>query len=112
MMQLMDTLDAPQWSEVYDRIMLGLHHEQQHQELLVTDIKYILATNPLYPVYHAVPPVASSASGSAARLVPFAGGTHEIGYDAVGFCFDNEQPAHRVFVQDFALQDRLVTNGE
>jgi ergothioneine biosynthesis protein EgtB len=112
MMQLIDMLDAPQWSEVYDRIVLGLHHEQQHQELLVTDIKYILATNPLYPVYHAAPHVKSSASGSAAHFIPFAGGTYEIGYDAEGFCFDNEQPAHRVFVQDFALHNRLVTNGE
>ena len=112
MMQLIDTLDAPQWSEVYDRIVLGLHHEQQHQELLVTDIKYILATNPLYPVYHAAPQVSSSPSGSAAHFMPFAGGTYEIGYDAAGFCFDNEQPAHRVLVQDFALQNRLVTNGE
>jgi ergothioneine biosynthesis protein EgtB len=112
MMQLIDTLDAPQWSEAYDRIVLGLHHEQQHQELLVTDIKYILAMNPLYPVYHAAPPVMSSASGSAAHFIPFAGGTYEMGYDAEGFCFDNEQPAHRVFVQDFVLHNRLVTNGE
>ena len=97
---------------MYDRIVLGLHHEQQHQELLVTDIKYILATNPLYPVYHATPHVTSSASGSAAHFIPFAGGTYEIGYDAEGFCFDNEQPAHRVLVQDFALQNRLVSNGE
>ena len=112
MMHLIDTLDAPQWSAVYDRIVLGLHHEQQHQELLVTDIKYILATNPLYPVYHAAPHAMSSASGSAAHFVPFAGGMYEIGYDAAGFCFDNEQPVHQVFVQDFALHNRLVTNGE
>jgi ergothioneine biosynthesis protein EgtB len=112
MMHLIDTLDAPQWAEVYDRIVLGLHHEQQHQELLVTDIKYILATNPLYPVYHAAPHVQLSASRSAAHFIPFAGGTYEIGHDAEGFCFDNEQPAHRVFVQDFALYNRLVTNGE
>ena len=54
----------------------------------------------------------SSASGSTAHFIPFAGGTYEIGYDAEGFCFDNEQPVHRVLVQDFALQNRLVTNGE
>jgi len=112
MMHLIDTLDAPQWAEVYDRIVLGLHHEQQHQELLVTDIKYILATNPLYPVYHAAPHMQVSATGSAAHFIPFAGGTYEIGYDAEGFCFDNEQPAHRVLVQDFAVHNRLVTNGE
>ena len=57
MMQLIDMLDAAQWPQVYDRIVLGLHHEQQHQELLVTDIKYILATNPLRPVYHTPRPV-------------------------------------------------------
>ena len=112
MMQLIDTLDAPQWSEAYDRIVLGMHHEQQHQELLVTDIKYILATNPLYPVYHTAPPAMSSPSGCAAHFVPFAGGIYEMGYDAAGFCFDNEQPAHRVLLQDFALQNRLVSNGE
>jgi ergothioneine biosynthesis protein EgtB len=112
MMQLIDTLDAPQWSEVYDRIVLGLHHEQQHQELLVTDIKYILATNPLYPVYHAPPHVVSAAPVAAAHFITFAGGMYDIGYAAEGFCFDNEQPAHAVFVPDFALQNRLVTNGE
>jgi len=112
MMQLIDTLDAPQWSEVYDRIVLGLHHEQQHQELLVTDIKYILATNPLYPVYHATPRVTPAAPVAAAHFIAFAGGMYDLGYAAEGFCFDNEQPAHRVFVHDFALQNRLVTNGE
>src|SRR6266446_1472543 len=101
-MQLIDTLDAPQWSEVYDRIMLGLHHEQQHQELLVTDIKYILATNPLYPVYHATPRVTPAAPVAAAHFIAFAGGMYDLGYAAEGFCFDNEQPAHRVFVHDFA----------
>ena len=111
-MQLIDTLDAPQWSEVYDRIVLGLHHEQQHQELLVTDIKYILAMNPLHPVYQATPRVASSPPVAAARFIPFAGGMYDIGYAAEGFCFDNEQPAHGEFVHDFALQNRLVTNGE
>jgi ergothioneine biosynthesis protein EgtB len=112
MMRLIDTLDAPPWPDVYDRIVLGLHHEQQHQELLVTDIKYILATNPLNPVYHSVPQGTSSPSGRPARFIPFAGGMYTIGHDAGGFCFDNEQPAHRVLVQDFALHDRLVTNGE
>ena len=112
MMQLIDRLDVSQWPEVYDRIVLGLHHEQQHQELLVTDIKYILATNPLYPVYHTTPGVTSSPPVSAAHVIPFAGGTYDMGYAAEGFCFDNEQPAHRVLVHDFALQNRLVTNGE
>jgi ergothioneine biosynthesis protein EgtB len=112
LMQLIDTLDAPQWSQASARIVLGMHHEQQHQELLVTDIKYILATNPLRPVYHAAPSATPPSSGCAAHCVPFAGGMYEMGYAATGFCFDNEQPAHRVLVQDFALQNRLVSNGE
>lgn len=112
MMQLIDTLDAVQWPEVQARIVLGLHHEQQHQELLVTDIKYILATNPLRPVYHARHSVTAVSGVPAAQFISFAGGMYDIGYAAEGFCFDNEQPAHQVFVDAFALHNRLVTNGE
>jgi ergothioneine biosynthesis protein EgtB len=112
MLQLFETLDAAQWPEVCARVVLGLHHEQQHQELLVTDIKYIFALNPLRPIYCvALGPTAASAVPTT-HWVPFASGIYEIGYNEAGFCFDNEQPAHRVFVQDFVLQDRLVTNGE
>ena len=112
MMQLMDTLDGAQWPAAYGRIVLGLHHEQQHQELLVTDIKYVLGTNPLRPVYHAAASMPTSPAASAAQWIPFAGGVYEIGYAAEGFCFDNEQPAHQVLVRDFALQNRPVSNGE
>lgn len=110
--RLIDTIDASQWPEMQARLVLGLHHEQQHQELLVTDIKYILATNPLRPAYHAAPGTVASPVVPEARFMPFAGGTYEIGHGEAGFCFDNEQPAHHVFLQDFALQDRLVTNSE
>jgi len=112
MMQLIDTLDAPQWAAVYDRIILGLHHEQQHQELLVTDIKYILATNPLCPVYQTTASLQAVASGPDSAWIPFAGGTYAIGHATEAFCFDNEQPAHTVFLADFVLHNRLVTNGE
>lgn len=78
--QLIDTLDTSQWPEMQNRIVLGLHHEQQHQELLVTDIRYILATNPLHPAYHVVPDTASASAVPAARFVAFAGGTYEIAY--------------------------------
>lgn len=111
-LQLIDTLDAPQWPEVCDRLVLGLHHEQQHQELLVTDIKYILARNPLRPVYATPQATPAPAALPALQAVAFPGGTYEIGYGAAGFCFDNEQPVHRVYVQDFALHNRVVTNGE
>jgi ergothioneine biosynthesis protein EgtB len=112
MLQLFETLDAAQWPEVCARVVLGLHHEQQHQELLVTDIKYIFALNPLQPIYCAAPSPPAAPAVPTTHWVPFASGTYEIGYNEAGFCFDNEQPAHHVLVQDFALQDRLVTNGE
>ncbi|TGE28038.1 ergothioneine biosynthesis protein EgtB [Hymenobacter metallicola] len=93
---------------------LGLQHEQQHQELLVTDIKYILSTNPLAPAYlpaSADAPV-SDAPGPPAAWLPVRGGVHRIGYEGAGFCFDNEQAPHEVYVADFSLQNRLVTNAE
>lgn len=122
-------------------VVLGLHHEQQHQELLLMDIKHILATNPLRPVYRAdlaVPDLAApdlaapdlAAPGSAAPSAApahsslgyqsFSGGLVEIGLDLgalpldqfEGFAFDNEGPRHRVYLEDFSLADRLVTNGE
>jgi ergothioneine biosynthesis protein EgtB len=97
------------FAEVFE---LGLQHEQQHQELLVTDIKYILSTSPLAPAY--LPAEASPAAtqpGPAAWL-PVPGGVHRIGYEGDGFCFDNEQAPHEVYVADFSLQNRLVTNAD
>jgi ergothioneine biosynthesis protein EgtB len=112
MMRTIDTVDAQHWPEVYDRIVLGLHHEQQHQELLVTDIKYILATNPLYPVYQAAAPDVAHAPVIPVAYVPFAGGLYTMGHASPEFCFDNEQPAQQVFLEPFQLGNRLVTNEE
>ncbi|RZL11330.1 MAG: ergothioneine biosynthesis protein EgtB [Hymenobacter sp.] len=95
-------------------IELGLHHEQQHQELLATDIKYILSTNPLAPGYlsqEELPAQSSSASPAAAWL-PVPGGIYPIGHQQVGFSFDNELPVHETLLAPFELQNRLVTNGE
>lgn len=108
----LETVDALHWPAMCDRMILGLHHEQQHQELLVTDIKYILASNPLHPVYHTPPLRPAPAGTPEAMWLSFAGGLYDIGHAGTDFCFDNEQPVHRVFVQDFALHNRLVTNGE
>ncbi len=90
---------------------LGLHHEQQHQELLITDIKHVFWTNPMRPTYL---PRAASAAGPVAeqRWREFAEGVYRIGYDGTGFSFDNETPAHRVFANGFQLASRLVANGE
>ena len=103
-------LEAGASEEIRARIELGLHHEQQHQELLLTDIKHVLAQNPLYPSYGAPAPGPSAAT----RLgfVAFEGGIAEIGHAGEGFCFDNERPRHRVLLEPFLLGDRLITVGE
>ncbi len=104
---------VPLSAEMTALITLGLHHEQQHQELLLTDIKHIFATNPLRPAYRpAAPKTALAATAPPLRFVEFSGGLHTIGHQQSGFAFDNESPAHRVYLQDFALASRLVTNGE
>jgi ergothioneine biosynthesis protein EgtB len=90
---------------------LGLHHEQQHQELILTDVKHLLARNPLGPAYRARP---AERAGEATPLAWHAhpAGLREIGHAGPGFAFDNEGPRHRVFVHAFALASRAVTNGE
>ena len=100
------------WPGVASRLEIGLHHEQQHQELLLTDIKRNLAHNPLRPAYRTdLPEDPVAAPGSLAYL-PFHGGLVEIGATPAGFAWDNERPRHRVFLAPFALADRPVTNGE
>ncbi len=89
----------------------GLHHEQQHQELLLMDIKHALSRNPTSPAYRSAQPAAVPAAAGAGWL-PVPGGHRRIGHDGVGFSFDNETPAHDAAVGDFSLASRLVTNGE
>ncbi len=91
-------------------IELGLHHEQQHQELMLTDIKHVFWTNPLRPAY--ITRRATSHASDAANWVGVTAGIHRIGHEIDGFSFDNESPAHRVYVEAFSVADRLVTNGE
>jgi len=91
---------------------LGLNHEQQHQELMLTDIKHLLFCNPLLPVYRQEARTINHTSADAARFVAFDGGIGEIGATGKHFCFDNEMPHHRTLVESYALADRLVTNGE
>ncbi len=100
------------WATVGARLETGLNHEQQHQELLLTDIKRNFAHNPLRPAYRGDLPAAPIAEPGAVRFLPFEGGLIEIGAPAGGFAWDNERPRHRVYVTPFALADRPVTNGE
>ncbi len=110
--QLTALLAGPLSPELRTRLELGLHHEAQHQELLLADILHAFSLNPLYPAYKpsAAPP--RSHRATVARWVPFEGGRFEQGAPAEGFAFDNERPRHRVYIEPFALRSRLVTNAE
>ncbi|HET6950133.1 MAG TPA: ergothioneine biosynthesis protein EgtB [Acidimicrobiales bacterium] len=101
--------------EVAGLVELGLHHEQQHQELLVMDIKHVLATNPLRPAYVDVglpPPAPDPIGPRAAGWIEHPGGTVTVGHRGDGFGFDNEGPRHDTLVAPFALAAGLVTAGE
>ena len=93
-------------------VVLGLNHEQQHQELLLTDLKYTFSINPLFPVYQENFAPIEIADGASEELVDVDAGIYEIGYDGNGFCFDNELNRHRVFLEEFSIQSRLITNKE
>jgi ergothioneine biosynthesis protein EgtB len=99
--------------ELARRVEVGLHHEQQHQELLVTDIKHLFSCNPLDPVYvHDASPAVATASAPAMRWAKHAGGIEPIGSEPTCFHFDNEGPAHDALLRPFEIGQRLVTNGE
>jgi ergothioneine biosynthesis protein EgtB len=115
MRKLIANAGAGAHPEVAKLTELGLHHEQQHQELLLTDIRNIFASNPLYPVYanrpqRELPPMGEAAAK--AQFCAFEGGLFDMGTSAQEFAWDNERPSHRVFVEPFRLMDRLVTCGE
>jgi ergothioneine biosynthesis protein EgtB len=93
-------------------ILLGTHHEQQHQELILTDVKHLLAQNPLAPIYSESAAHPARADEREMRFVAFPSGVREIGHRGGGFAFDNEGPRHRVFLEPFALASRPVTNRE
>ena len=92
-------------------VTLGLNHEQQHQELLLTDVKQVFLANPLGPAYDALP-LAPRRDAMPLDFVSYPGGEHEIGAAGTAFCFDNETPRHRVLVEPHGLGSRLVTNTE
>ena len=98
--------------EVADLTELGLNHEQQHQELLLMDIKHVLDSNRCGPAYMAEPPPVPAAAEPGHRWVRFEGGRQVIGHDGGDFAFDNETPRHEVLLGPYELSDRLVTCGE
>jgi ergothioneine biosynthesis protein EgtB len=109
--QLLDADDAL-LAEIEPILTLGLNHEQQHQELLLTDIKHVLAQNPLYPVFRDAAPETKIGVVPPQRFIEFAEAIVAIGHDGAGFSYDNEGPRHRALVPAFSLANRLITNGE
>jgi ergothioneine biosynthesis protein EgtB len=92
-------------------VELGLHHEEQHQELILMDIKHVLSLNPLRPAYRPAP-CSAGAPAPASAWADFAGGLRQIGHDGDGFAFDNEGPRHKVWIEPFRLATRPVTCGD
>ncbi len=101
--------------ELHDIILLGLNHEEQHQELLCTDIKYILGHNPLFPAYEEQEAggrrQGTGAEGSG-EMIAMTAGIYEIGHAGDGFCFDNELGRHKVYLHDYKIARQPVTNAE
>jgi ergothioneine biosynthesis protein EgtB len=108
---LLENADDATIERIAGIVEVGLNHEQQHQELMLTDIKHVLAFNPLFPVYRPGEAPAGEAP-AALEWVEFPEGMHSIGHDGNDFGYDNEYPRHRDFVPGFKLAHRLVTNGE
>jgi ergothioneine biosynthesis protein EgtB len=108
---LLSDADENLIDEIEPILILGFHHEQQHQELLITDIKHVFAQNPLYPVFRAGRARPPGAPPSL-KFVDFDENIVEIGHDGHGFAYDNEGPRHRALVSAFSLASRPVTNGE
>lgn len=93
-------------------ITLGSNHEQQHQELFLTDLKYTFSVNPLLPAYRDDFAPEEEIESGTGDLVEIPSGVYEVGHDGAGFCFDNELDRHKVYLDNFAIADRPVTNGE
>jgi ergothioneine biosynthesis protein EgtB len=111
--RLIEQADAATWAAIGPLLELGIHHEQQHQELVLMDIKHVFSVNPLLPAYwEAPPPPLAAKERPSLGWVEIAGGVHEIGHGGAGFAFDNEGPRHKVWIEPFRLADRLVTCGE
>lgn len=108
---LLEQCDEATLTRIEPLVTLGIQHEQQHQELLVTDIKHVLSCNPLHPAYQQRT-LTTSEPAPALRWISYPEGIVTIGYEGTGFYYDNEGPRHRQFVEPYQLAARLITNGE
>jgi len=112
LLQSFEDRDSETAAEIARIVELGIHHEQQHQELILTDVKHLFACNPLWPAYRSDSSQVAVAAPAATGWSRFAGGLVEIGHADSSFSFDNERPRHRTYLRPFAIANRLVTNGE
>ncbi len=108
---LITSCDEARWTEIAPLLELGINHEEQHQELILMDIKHLLALNPLDPVYTKPAPSMHRVSPQV-EFCEFGEGLREIGHGGGGFAFDNEGPRHKVWLDAYRLASRLATNGE
>ena len=108
----LENSDVESISELSGLLVLGLNHEQQHQELLLTDVKHAFFYNPLYPAYKRPPAELVETEAVDLKWLPVSSGLASVGYNNKQFSFDNERPAHSTYIHDFAIASRLVTNGE
>ena len=111
MIEMLERADEAVLESLRPLVTIGLHHEQQHQELLLTDIKHVFSVNPLRPAYRELSPAPPSEAPSL-EWIGIEGGIHEIGYEGEGFHYDNEGPRHEALLQDYELASRPVTCGE
>ena len=117
-LEFIETAPDDKWDEIAYLFKLGFNHEQQHQELLLTDIKNVFALNPLHPAYQSLSPQQATSVGALRNnYLTFKGGLCEIGVDGANsiqkpFSYDNERPRHKVYLEDFKLLPRLITCGE
>jgi ergothioneine biosynthesis protein EgtB len=109
MLELISVENSPEFEFLVE---LGLNHEQQHQELLLTDIKHVFSVNPIKPVFISAEKRQRTKPMPEIAFHEFSGGVKQIGADGETFCFDNETPSHPVFVNQFQFADRLITNRE
>ncbi len=109
---LIGDCDAARFEKLAAIVTVGINHEQQHQELLLTDIKRGLFQEPIYPSYAKTEPPKKLPRHTPSSFSTFDSGMSELGHDGRGFCFDNEQPRHETYLAPFTLADRLVTQGE
>lgn len=112
MQKLIINSSPDRMQEIYPLIILGLHHEQQHQELLLTDIKHNLSLDPSFPCYSHNNLTTNAIKIPTLNFIHVKGGLIDIGYQNNAFCFDNELPAHKVFIEPYAIASRLITNEE